>query len=135
MKKLKTIIAIAAIFSMSAVHAEYVVKVNVDKGSINFKQYYDNVGANPDDNNMNSKDPACTVSQADLDVFNGKLIRVFDEEGGLACVIDYVVPAATFSPDCVGNEQATTQGLEFSNAMIAKGVKGYSSFGYFGECK
>ncbi|HIE6090612.1 TPA: hypothetical protein ACXNZZ_004124 [Pseudomonas aeruginosa] len=135
MKKLKTIISIAAIFSMSAVHAEYVVKVNVDKGSINFKQYYDNVGVNPDDNNMTSKDPACTVTQADLDVFNGKLIRVFDEDSGLSCVIDYAVPAATFSPDCVGMEQATTTGLEFSNAMIAKGVKGYSSFAYFGECK
>ncbi|HFN7140769.1 TPA: hypothetical protein ACHGQU_002347 [Pseudomonas aeruginosa] len=134
MKNLKTILAIAAIFSMSAVRAEYVVKVNVDKSSINFKQYYDNVGVNPDDNNMTSKDPACTVTQADLDVFNGKLIRVFDEEGGLACVIDYAVPAATFSPDCVGMEQATTTGLEFSNAMIAKGVKGFSSFAYFGEC-
>jgi hypothetical protein len=135
MKKIKTIIAIAAIFSMSAVHAEYVVKVNVDKGSINFKQYYDNVGVNPDDNNLTSKDPACTVTQADLDVFDGKLIRVFDEEGGLACVIDYAVPAATFSPDCVGMEQATTTGLAFTNAMIAKGVKGISSFAYFGECK
>lgn len=135
MKKFKTIIAIAAIFSMSVANADYVVKVNVDKSSINFKQYYDNVGVNPDDNNLTSKDPACTVSQADLDVFNGKLIRVFDEDGGLSCVIDYAVPAATFSPDCVGNEQATTQGLEFSNAMIAKGVKGFSSFAYFGECK
>lgn len=135
MKKFKTIIAIAAIFSMSVANADYVVKVNVDKSSLNFKQYYDNVGANPDDNTMTSKDPACTVSQADLDVFNGKLIRVFDEEGGLACVIDYAVPASTFSPDCVGIEQATTTGLAFSNAMIAKGVKGYSSFAYFGECK
>lgn len=135
MKALKTTIAIAAIFSMSVANADYVVKVNVDKGSINFKQYYDNVGANPDDHNMNSKDPACTVTQADLDVFNGKLIRVSDEDGGLSCVIDYAVPAATFSPDCVGMEQATTTGLEFSNAMIAKGVKGFSSFAYFGECK
>ncbi|QQE84905.1 hypothetical protein [Pseudomonas putida] len=135
MKKLKTIIAIAAIFSMSVANADYVVKVNVDKSSINFKQYYDNVGVNPDDNNMNSKDPACTVSQADLDAFNGKLIRVFDEDSGLSCVIDYAVPAATFSPVCVGMEQATTTGLEFSNAMIAKGVKGFASFAYFGECK
>lgn len=135
MKKLKTIIAIAAVFSMSVANADYVVKVNVDRSSFNFKQYYDNVGANPDDNNMTSKDPACTVTQADLDVFNGKLIKVFDEDGGSSCVIDYVVPAATFSPDCVGNEQATTQGLAFTNAMIAKGVKGISSFGYYGECK
>ncbi|HCT4466757.1 MULTISPECIES: hypothetical protein [Pseudomonas] len=135
MKNLKAIIAIAAIFSMSVANADYVVKVNVDKSSINFKQYYDNVGANPDDNNMTSKDPACTVTQADLDVFNGKLIRVFDEDGGLSCVIDYAVPAATFAPDCVGNEQATTQGLAFTNAMIAKGVKGFASFAYFGECK
>lgn len=135
MKNFKTIIAIAAIFSMSVANADYVVKVNVDKSSINFKQYYDNVGVNPDDNNINSKDPACTVTQADLDVFNGKLIRVFDEDGGLSCVIDYAVPAATFSPDCVGNEQATTQGLAFTNAMITKGVNGFSSFAYFGVCK
>ena len=135
MKKIKTIIAIAAIFSMSVANADYVDKVNDDKGSINFKQYYENVSANPDDNNMTSKDPACTVSQSDLDVFNGKLIRVFVEEGGLPCVIHYVVPAATFSPDCVGNEQATNQGIAFTNAVIAKGVKGFSSFGYYGECK
>ncbi|MEW3754886.1 hypothetical protein QOZ46_22810 [Pseudomonas aeruginosa] len=134
MKTNKITIALLALFAFSSANAEYVIKIAVDKDAINFKQYYDNVGVNPGDNNNNSNDPACTVSQADLDVFGGELIRVFDEEGGLSCVIDYAVPAATFAPDCVGGEQATTQGLAFTNAMIAKGVKGFSSFAYFGEC-
>jgi hypothetical protein len=134
---MKTKITIALILSVLAfaANAQYSIKMQLPKENVAFKQYYDNIGANPDDDNMNSKDPACTITQADLDVFNGKLLRVFDEEGGLSCVIDYAVPAATFSPDCVGNEQATVQGLELSNAVIAKGVKGFASFAYFGECK
>lgn len=133
---MKTKILTALILSVLAVsaNAQYSIKMQLPKESVAFKQYYDNIGANPDDNNMTSKDPACTITQADLDVFNGKLLRVFDEEGGLSCVIDYAVPASTFSPDCVGMEQATIQGLQLSNAVIAKGVKGFASFAYFGEC-
>ncbi|MFG9637548.1 hypothetical protein ACEP4E_17340 [Pseudomonas aeruginosa] len=134
MKKTKITIALLALFAFSSANAAYVVKVAMDKNAINFKQYYDNVGATPGENKNNSSDPACTVSQADLDAFGGELIRVFDEEGGLSCVVDYAVPAATFAPDCVGGEQATVQGLAFTNAMIAKGVKGFSSWAYFGEC-
>ncbi|MCO7557148.1 hypothetical protein [Metapseudomonas otitidis] len=134
MKTNKITIALLAIFAFSSANAEYVVKVAMDKNAVNFKQYYDNVGATPGENNNVSNDPACTVSQADFDLFGGQLIRVFDEEGGLSCVLDYAVPAKTFSPDCVGQSQATTQGLIFTNAMINKGVKGFSSFAYFGEC-
>ncbi|HBP1919031.1 hypothetical protein HWN49_27045 [Pseudomonas aeruginosa] len=133
MKTNKITIALLALFAFTSANAQYVVKVAMDKNAIDFKQYYDNVGANPGDNKNNSSDPACTVSQADLDVFGGELIRVFDDES-MSCVVDYAVPAATFSPDCVGLEQATAQGLEFTHAMIAKGVKGFSSFAYFGEC-
>ncbi|MCT5711285.1 hypothetical protein LZM22_11660 [Pseudomonas aeruginosa] len=133
MKKTKITIALLALFAFSSANAAYVVKVAMDKNAINFKQYYDNVGVNPGENNNNSNDPACTVTQADLDVFGGQLIRVFDDET-MNCVVDYAVPAATFSPDCVGLEQATAQGLEFTHAMIEKGVKGFSSFAYFGEC-
>jgi hypothetical protein len=114
-------------------NAEYVVKYNLEKNSVSFKQYYDNIGADPEANNNTSTTPSCKVSQADLDVFGGQLLRVSDEEN-LKCVIDYTVPANTFSPDCVGMEQATTQGLAFTKAMISKGVQGIASFAYTGEC-
>ncbi|HHX1497508.1 TPA: hypothetical protein ACU6IV_003538 [Pseudomonas aeruginosa] len=114
-------------------NAEYVIKYKLEENTISFKQYYDNIGADPDGNNNTSTTPSCKVSQADLDVFGGKLLRVSDEET-LKCVIDYTVPAKTFSPDCVGLTQATNVGLIFTNSMIAKGVQGISSWAYTGEC-
>lgn len=125
------IVAIPLSILASSAHAEYVMNIGLDKNSINFKQYYDNVGANPDENNNTTKDPACTISQADLEPFGGQLIKVADEES-MKCVVDYIVPKATFSPDCTSEYLPIS--MELANVMVSKGVKGYSSIGYFGGC-
>ncbi|WP_449102038.1 hypothetical protein [Pseudomonas extremaustralis] len=127
----KIIISMIAIFISASANAEYVMKIGLDKEAINFKQYYENVGVSPDDNNNTTKDPACTISQADLAPFGGQLIKVSDEES-LKCVVDYIVPKATFSPDCTSEYLPISMAL--ANVMISKGVKGYSSIGYYGEC-
>lgn len=131
MNKFKiTTLSIALLFSAAA-SADYTIKIGLDKSAINLKQYYDNVGVNPDDNNIITNDPACVISQADLEPFGATILRVFDDEN-TTCAIDYAVPKATFSPDCTS--EYLTIGNALTNVFIAKGVKGISSVAYVGEC-
>lgn len=125
-----TTLSIALLFTAAA-NADYSIKIGLDKSAVNFKQYYDNIGVNPEDNNINTNDPACVISQSDLEPFGGTLLRVFDAEDS-TCVVDYAVPKATFSPDCTA--EYLTIGTALSNVFISKGVKGYASMAYVGEC-
>lgn len=129
-KQTITILALSILFSVNA-FAEYTIKIGLDKSAVNFSQYYDNIGANPEDDNINSNDPDCVVSQADLEPFGATLLRVFDDEN-MTCAIDYAVPKATFSPDCTA--QYLTIDSALTNVLISKGVNGFSSKAYFGEC-
>lgn len=127
-----TLLAIISTTLALSANAEYVMKVELDKSSINFKQYYDNVGVNPDEDNTTPSNAECKVTNTDLANFGGQLIKVSAKDG-LKCVVDYIVPKATFSPDCTAEYLPISQSL--TNALISKGVDGISSIGYFGECE
>lgn len=128
----KQVLATAILIIMSGTaQAEYLIKVNLDKSSFDFKQYYDNVGVSPGDDNTTPQHPDCKVTKADLTAFGGELIKV-SQQDGFKCVVDYIVPKSTFSPDCTSEYLPINQSL--TNVLISKGVDGISSIGYFGEC-
>jgi hypothetical protein len=125
-----TALTFLSLFSANA-FAEYTVRVSLDKTAINFNQYYENIGANPEDNNINTSDLNCIISQSDLDPFDATLLKVSDEES-LTCVIDYAVPMSTFSRDCTANYLTIDSAL--TSVLVSKGVNGFASKAYFGEC-
>lgn len=129
MKRL-IILAIAMGLSVSA-NAEYVMKINLDKQAVSFKQYYDNVGVDPNGDNNSSTDPSCTIKNGDFAPFSGQLLKVSKEEG-FKCVVDFIVPKSVFDSECNTNSYEAT--VELWDMMRAKGVDGVSSFGYYGEC-
>lgn len=129
--KTKILATAILLFMATTANAEYVIKVGLDKSSFDFKQYYDNVGVNPGDDNTTPQHPDCKVTKGDLAAFGGELIKV-SQQDGFKCVVDYIVPKATFSPDCTAEYLPISQSL--TNVLISKGVDGISSIGYFGEC-
>lgn len=125
------ILIIALCVSVSA-NAEYIMKVNLEKEAISFKQYYDNVGVDPNDNNNSATDPSCIIQNGDFVQFNGQLLKISTEEV-LKCVVDIIVPKAVFDPAC--NSDASKANTALWDMMRSKGVDGVSSIGYYGECQ
>ena len=125
-----SILTIALFASMSA-NAAYIIKIPVDKTAISFKQYYDNVGVNPDENNNTSTDPSCTIKNGDFASYSGQLLKV-SKQDGFSCVVDFIVPKSVFDPEC--NSNYLKANTDLWDMMRSKGVDGVSSFGYYGEC-
>ncbi|WP_154607354.1 hypothetical protein [Pseudomonas syringae] len=122
---------IALCISMSA-NAEYIMKVNLEKEAISFKQYYDNVGIDPNDNNNSATDPSCIIKNTDFVPFNGQLLKT-STESVLKCVVDIIVPKAVFDPEC--NTNAAEANTALWDMMRSKGVDGVSSVAFYGECQ
>lgn len=125
------IILTIAILSPIIANAEYVMKINLDKEAVSFKQYYDNVGVDPNDDNNSSTDPSCQIKNGDFAPFSGQLLKVSKEEN-FKCVVDFIVPKSVFDSECNSNFQEAN--TELWDMMRSKGVDGVSSFGYYGEC-
>lgn len=120
-----------ALFSAVSANAAYIIKIPVDKTAISFKQYYDNVGVNPDENNNTATDPSCTIKNNDFLPFNGQLLKTSSQDG-FKCVVDIVVPKSVFDGAC--NSNANEANTELWDMMRSKGVDGVSSIGFYGEC-
>ena len=125
-----SILAITLFASFSA-SAEYVMRINLDKQAISFKQYYDNVGADPDGDNNTATDPSCLIKNGDFAPFSGQLLKV-SKQDGFSCVVDFIVPKSVFDPECNSNYNEIN--TELWDMMRSKGVDGVSSFGYYGDC-
>lgn len=120
-----------ALFSSFSASAEYVMRINLDKQAISFKQYYDNVGANPESDNNTATDPSCLIKNGDFALFSGQLLKV-SKQDGFSCVVDFIVPKSVFDSECNSNHSEVNTALW--DMMRSKGVDGVSSFGYYGEC-
>ena len=120
-----------ALFASISVQAAYVIKIPMDKEAVSFKQYYDNVGVDPNENNNSATDPSCEIKNGDLAPFSGQLLKVSKEEN-FKCVVDFIVPKSVFDPEC--NSNYLKANTDLWDMMRSKGVDGVSSFGYYGEC-
>lgn len=120
-----------ALFASMSVQAAYVIKIPMDKEAVSFKQYYDNVGVDPNENNNSATDPSCTIKNGDFASYSGQLLKV-SKQDGFSCVVDFIVPKSVFDPECNSNYNEIN--TELWDMMRSKGVDGVSSFGYYGEC-
>lgn len=128
---IKLSILIIALFASISVQAAYVIKIPMDKEAVSFKQYYDNVGVDPNENNNSATDPSCEIKNGDFAPFSGQLLKVSKEEN-FKCVVDFIVPKSVFDAEC--NSNYLKANTELWDMMRSKGVDGVSSFGYYGEC-
>ena len=120
-----------ALFASMSVQAAYVIKIPMDKEAVSFKQYYDNVGVDPNENNNSATDPSCEIKNGDFALFSGQLLKV-SKQDGFSCVVDFIVPKSVFDSECNSNHSEVNTALW--DMMRSKGVDGVSSFGYYGEC-
>lgn len=120
-----------ALFASFSANAEYIVKMALPKQDITFKQYYDNVGIDPSDDNTSTNNPQCLIKNGDFASYSGQLLRVTQEET-LKCVVDIIVPKSLFDSEC--NSNAPEINKEIWDMMRSKGVDGVASIGFYGEC-
>lgn len=73
---IKLSILTIALFASISVQAAYVIKIPMDKEAVSFKQYYDNVGVDPNENNNSATDPSCEIKNGDFAPFSGQLLKV-----------------------------------------------------------
>lgn len=120
-----------ALFSSITANAAYIIKIPIDKSAVGFKQAYENIGVNPNDDNTSTDNPACLIKNSDFSLFGGVLLRI-TEDGEMKCVVDISIPKNVFDGDC--NENAYPESVKLWDMMRSKGVDAVNSMFYSGEC-